>query len=385
VSILGGLSPAPRIFRGAPYAAGKRRRRALRAGPPSRYRLHVLASTTVGRILCSLAEGYGLSLDDVLERYGVSRRLLDDPDALVPGQLDMDLFDELSARAGEPALGIRLAMLPAPLTFDLVDYVGRNSPDLGSACRTLIRYQRLLFDNVAVEMHIEGQVARVVHNVPPGMRFSRHATEYTLGTMLVRARAFSGIDLNPLSVSLRDPPPADDGPYRQLFRVDVAFGQPRTEAVVDRAILSYPNLAADPALYAILERCASERVAKLESCSSLLDEVRREVGRLLRGEVPLAAQVARRLGMSARNLHRRLHDEGCTYQQVVDEVRLAMADAYLADRRIKAVEVGFLLGFSDPSAFYRAFRRWTGKTPVEYRESGMTSTGAAGVGATRAG
>src|SRR6202020_1204260 len=115
--------------------------------------------------------------------------------------------------------------------------------------------------------------------------------------------------------------------YRQLFRVDVAFGQPRTEVVVDRAILSYANLEADPSLYAILERCARERVAELGSCWPLLDEVRREVSRLLRGEVPLAAQVARRLGMSARNLHRRLRDEGRTYQQVVDEVRLAMADA----------------------------------------------------------
>jgi AraC-like DNA-binding protein len=327
----------------------------------------VLASTTVGRILCSLAEAYGVSLDDVLERHGVDHRVLADPDAVVPGQLDMDLFDELAARAREPALGIRLAMLPTPLNFDLVDYVGRNSPDLGSACRNMIRYQRLLFDSVAMELHVEGQVARVVHNGSPGMRFSRHATEYALGTLVVRARAFSGIDWNPLSVSLRDPPPADDSPYRKLFRAEVSFGQPRAEVVVDRAVLSYPNVAADPSLYAILERCARERVAKLESCSGLLDEVRLEMSRLLRGEVPLAAQVARRLGMSARNLHRRLRDEGRTYQQLVDEVRMAMADAYLADRRINAVDVGFLLGFSDASAFYRAFRRWTGKTPAEYR------------------
>ena len=96
--------------------------------------------------------------------------------------------------------------------------------------------------------------------------------------------------------------------------------------------------------------------------------------RLLRGDVPLCADVARRLGMSARNLHRHLHREGHTYRQLVDEVRLSMAETYLADRRIKAVEVGFLLGFSDASSFYRAFRRWTGKTPIEYRASGTTPT-----------
>lgn len=325
----------------------------------------------MARVLCSVAEAYGVSVDDVLERYGVSRGLLDDPDARVPGQLDMDLFDELSARAGEPALGVLLAARPAPFTFDLLDYVTRNSPDLGSAFRNMLRYHRLLTDRSVLELRIDGQVARIVHNAPSELRFSRHATEYTLGILVVRGRAYSGVDWKPLSVSLPDPAPADGGPYRELFRADVAFGQPRAEIVINRAVLSYENNKADPSLYAILERCARERVAALATCASFIDEVHREVGRLLRGEVPLAAQVARRLGMSVRNLHRRLRAEGRTYQQVVDEVRLAMAGAYLADYRIKAVEVGFLLGFSDPSAFYRAFRRWTGRTPLEYRASGM--------------
>ncbi|MFO0762019.1 MAG: AraC family transcriptional regulator [Byssovorax sp.] len=325
----------------------------------------------MARVLCSVADAYGISLDDVLSRYGVGRGLLDDADARVPGQLDMDLFDELAARVGEPALGIRMALFQAPLSFDLIDYVARNSPDLASAYRNILRYHRLLTENVALELRVEGQIAIIGYDPPKSLRFSRHATEYTLGTLVVRGRALSGIDWSPLSVSLHDPPPADDSPYRKLFRCDVAFGQPRSEMVLDRAILSHKILDADPSLYAILERCARERVAALDACSTFLDEVRREVGRLLRGEVPLAADVARRLGMSARNLHRRLRDEGRTYQQVVDEVRLAMAGGYLADPRIKAVEVGFLLGFSDPSAFYRAFRRWTGKTPIEYRASSL--------------
>ncbi len=327
------------------------------------------ASTTVSRILCSVAGAYGVSLDDVLARHGVERSLLDDLDGRVPGQLDMDLFDELAARAGEPALGIRMAMLPSPLSFDLADYVARNSPDLGSGYRNLLRYQRLLFDNFTVELRVDGNVARLIHNISPSLRFSRHATECMLGTLVMRGRALSGIDWAPLSVSLRDPTPIDDGPYRQLFRAAVSFGQPLSEVLVDRAILSYPNVKADPALYAILEREASERVAKLESQSSFLDDVRGEVSRLLRGAAPIASDVAGRLGMSVRNLHHRLRREGRTYQQIVDEVRLAMASAYLADRRVKAVEVGFLIGFSDASAFYHAFRRWTGMTPIEYRES----------------
>ncbi len=260
----------------------------------------------MSRILCAIAGVYGISLDDVLARYGVGRADLDDLDAHVPGQLDMDLFDELSARAGEPALGIRMAMMQSSPSFDLADYVARNSPDLGSGYRALMRYQRLLFDHATLDLRIEGRVATLVHNAPPGMRFSRHATDCMLGTLVVRGRALSGVDWAPLLVSLRDPSPVDEAPYRQLCRAEVSFAQPRTEVRVDRAILSYPNVKADPALYAVLERDAAERVARLASCSRFADEVRDVVSRLLRGTVPSAEDVARRLGMSARHLHRRL-------------------------------------------------------------------------------
>jgi AraC-like DNA-binding protein len=325
------------------------------------------SASTISRVLLMLANAFGVSLDDVLARHGVDKQLLDDQDARVPGQLDMDLFDALAERTNEPALGVKIALLPRPPSFDLADYAARNSPDLGSGYRCLLRHQRLLFDHPPLELKVDDQVARLIHHAPPLSRVSRHATECLLGMMLVHGRALTGVDWAPLSVSLRDPAPPDDAPYRRLFRVAVEFAQPVTEIVFDRSVLAYANQAADPALYAVLEHHAAERVQKLASENSFLDEARREIGRLMRGSVPRAADVARRLGMSTRTLHHRLRGHQRTYQQLIDDVRLAMASAYLADARVKCVEVAFMLGFSDASAFYRAFRRWTGKTPIEYR------------------
>jgi AraC-like DNA-binding protein len=88
----------------------------------------------------------------------------------------------------------------------------------------------------------------------------------------------------------------------------------------------------------------------------------------MRGDAPTAETVARQMGMSLRSFLRRLHGEGVTYQDVLDGVRRDLAEALLRDGGIKLTELAFLLGFSEVSAFYRAFRRWTGSTPGEYRQ-----------------
>jgi len=309
---------------------------------------------------------FAVSLDDVLAEWGVAPADLDDVEGRVPAQLEMDLFDRLAERAGEPALGIKLASIPTA-TFDVVDYVAMHSPDLGSAYANVIRYQRLLHDGVGWELVAGGDQARLIHHPTPGVRLSRHAIEASLGLFVSRGRALVGADWVPRAVALCTPPPADDGVYRALFRCPVEFAQPVTEVILDGELLRRPVRQADAALFRILERTAAERLARLKTTSDFVDEVRREIGRLLRGELPRVAEVARRLGCSQRTLHHRLRAEGCAFGQLVDEARLHVAMAFLDDPGVKMADIALLLGFSDASAFHRAFRRWTGTTPIEYR------------------
>jgi AraC-like DNA-binding protein len=133
------------------------------------------------------------------------------------------------------------------------------------------------------------------------------------------------------------------------------------------AELETPCVRADPALLAVLDRYAAERVERAPRSDSVADRGRAALAEELRAGEPSAATLAARLKMSVRTLNRSLGAEGTSYRRILDQLRRELAIHHLADDRLTIAEVAFLLGFSELSAFYRAFKRWTGRTPAELR------------------
>ena len=121
-------------------------------------------------------------------------------------------------------------------------------------------------------------------------------------------------------------------------------------------------------MLAVLDRYVADRLARSPSVSKPVDRVRTALLDELRAGEPTAAGVATRLKVSVRSLNRILSDEGTTYRELIDQVRQELVSHYLGDRRVSIGETAFLLGFSELSAFYRAFHRWTGQTPAEFRQ-----------------
>jgi AraC-like DNA-binding protein len=137
--------------------------------------------------------------------------------------------------------------------------------------------------------------------------------------------------------------------------------------VFDAALLEAPIVRADPALAAVLRRHAEDLLAALPDVTSAAALVRRHLGETLASQPPDVARAAKALGMSARSLQRKLEEEGTSFKAVVDEARRALAITHLRDERRSITDVAFLVGFSETSAFSRAFRRWTGKSPIDWR------------------
>jgi AraC-like DNA-binding protein len=137
-----------------------------------------------------------------------------------------------------------------------------------------------------------------------------------------------------------------------------------------RAMLERPVVKADPALSHLIERHAEALLAALPPpTQTAADRVRRILSSALRDGDATLAGAARKLKMSERSLQRRLADEGVTFDALLDEIRRDLALRYLADAKIAVAEVAYLLGYSEPSPFHRAFKRWTGRTPSEMRRS----------------
>jgi AraC-like DNA-binding protein len=171
----------------------------------------------------------------------------------------------------------------------------------------------------------------------------------------------------PLEVRFPHSAPDDISEHQQLFGCKLQFGWERTELVFAREFLNTPLVKADPALQAILEAQVVDLIRKLPKGEATTDAVRRHLASELGKGQPTLEQIAARLHMSSRTLRRHLDEEGTSFRQILSEVRRELASRHLSEGRLAIGEIAFLLGFSEPSAFHRAFKHWTGHAPHAYR------------------
>lgn len=194
----------------------------------------------------------------------------------------------------------------------------------------------------------------------------RYIDEFVLAEFMWAARIMTGIDWAPRAVHFAHPAPANPVEIHAFFGVPVQFASPTSKLVIGHKVLELPLVKADHELSTFLERHAEALLDKVVAEEPLLDAVRRTIARLLGEKETTIEAVATALATSERTLRRRLEDAGTSFRELLDEVRCEWAKRELVERRRSRDEIAERLGFSDPSAFHRAFRRWTGKTPMHY-------------------
>ena len=204
--------------------------------------------------------------------------------------------------------------------------------------------------------------------MPGSPAVSRPYAEYTFAACYLRTRHAVG-DFDPIRVEFTHSRPDDTSEHERIFRAPVHFECERLQLVFSRAVWEQPNnTKPNPDLCAVLEEHAKSLLADLPS-AGLVGEARETTMAQRRGGTPTLEHVAQQLGMSGRTLQRRLKQEGTTFAKLLDDLRSGMARAYLADSQISLCEVSYLLGFSEQSAFNRAFKRWMGLTPLQFRQT----------------
>lgn len=156
--------------------------------------------------------------------------------------------------------------------------------------------------------------------------------------------------------------------FEAFFDCDVRFGADQTEIALQRTVLNEPNRLGDRGVSDFLTQHLDQEMARLTPQSPLAEEVVRHVSNSLSDGVPLAIDIARRMGMSERTLYRRLADESLSYRDVVQNAQSALARELLSQTKCSISEIAFLTGFSEQSTFSRAFKRWMGEAPARYRQ-----------------
>ena len=230
------------------------------------------------------------------------------------------------------------------------------------------RYKRAWGGFAAFDLHEEPRRARLVFEHQRSTRLGAAlAAEASVALTVAFAREMLEGDPGVTEVRFEHARPTSPEPFERAFAAPVRFETERTEIVLDASALDR-RLPRVPVLIAdYIVRQADAIVARMPSTSPTVQDVRRLLARELQGGDPSLPRVARSLSLSERTLRRRLTAEGASFEGLLGEVRREAAEIALDDPRLSVGEIAFLLGFSEPGSFARAFKRWTGKSPSEHR------------------
>jgi AraC-like DNA-binding protein len=310
------------------------------------------------------AEASGLLL---LSELGVGLAAFGDPDTRLPRSAVMSTLERAVELTGDPALGIKAGQIIDPGDFDALEYAARSRPNLGEAIGVMDRYLRVMIDLVDVSLVEEGEFALWQWRPADGAILPPAANDYVIASALTFSHRNTSSSPPPVAVRLMHSRTSYAAECEGAFGAPVTFGAPANTIVMQRSRLEAPMIQANPAVAQAFQLQVERIVDKLRVRDGLVGRVREGLAAELRAGPASMTQTARRLGMGTATLRRRLEDEETTFRTIVDDLRRELAERHLAEASPTVSEIAFLLGFSDVRAFAKAFRRWTGRAPSEYR------------------
>jgi AraC-like DNA-binding protein len=323
--------------------------------------------------LVSYLTAIGVDTSSVLAAAG----LHPNPQAPVPERISRSAWlaahHEAVRVTRDPLLALHVsAWLPFG-SLDVLDYLLVRSTTVGEGMVRSIRYTPILHEGVGGRLEVIGNHAHFSHwLLTPDPEASRFSAEFAIGVLFVRLARIAGVDLQLAEIRFAHPSYGAEAAFRQFFGCPVYFGAGRDEVIFPAHILETKIPGGDAMLCAILERQAESMRAQFVASESVAEQVRRILREELDGGDSSLDQVAHRLATTPRTLQRRLQDENTSHQLILRQAQYEVAMQLLHNRSVPIGAISYKLGFSEPSAFHRAFRRWTGTTPAEVRRSRAT-------------
>lgn len=336
----------------------------------------VLSAAATG--LVDFIQHKGGDPDRILGRAGL------DPEQLLNPTLSLNLgqycavFEEAALQTRDDNFGLRYGCQFKPDGLGMLGYVGMCSATLGEALRNVVKMFPIHQQGSLLCLEEQGEWCRLDYQVQYGAIFrKRQDAELSLGMFSNLMRVALGQKWAPDRVHFEHPQPEAWHEHCKAFDAPVFFDQPRNTLVFRRSLLGQPMPGRDPRLLAIvlesmnlLARAGSDRLDNPGTHTGIVHDVQAQIRQQLANGEPNLEQVCDQLQLTSWTLQRRLGDNGLTFTQLVDVVRRELARQYLSQANLPISELALLLGYSEASAFSRAFRRWYGVSPRQWRVAG---------------
>lgn len=323
------------------------------------------------------AEGFFKRFGDILGPYlpsvGISPDVLEKPSILVEIPQFAELIEVAAKGRGEECLGLHIGERLHPQDLGVLGYAITHAATVKHLLKTYVRYFGTYALGVDVNLVVNGSRASWSYQLP-GVISYRQGAELALAFVHTVIQSSVCDEWKLLEVQFEHGKPKDVSEHLRIFNAPVLFRQQANSLVFDKALLNRKLKETDLRLFAVLQRHLDSVLLERSEEQDLLAQVRKIIVKSISTHVPEAAEVAEALGMPAWTFRRRLQAKGLTYSQLLADIRLYLAQTYLKNAHIPIAEVAFLLGYSEVSAFGRAFRRWSGMSPAEYRKAHLSGS-----------
>lgn len=297
--------------------------------------------------------------------------LMQESERITGEQLQAFLVNLIIA-TDDPLFGLKSGAFVEPSSYSVLGYITMTCGTLEQVLERIQPYEKLVGDMGVTSIdYSPQQLAINWHCAYTFADVREQMVDNVFASWLAYARWLSGQELGPTAVHLQraEPSAVLIQHYQQVFACPVLFSQPSNSLILPREYLHIPLRQPDQSLLQTLELHAAGQVSALGDAHHFRIQVKDIIRILLAKGITRKDMVAGQLNMSERTLQRKLQQEQTSYQKLLDEARLSLAQQYLIETQLAVDDIAMQLGFSETRSFFRSFKRWTGKTPNVYRES----------------
>lgn len=305
-----------------------------------------------------------------LESVGLDPDAPIDPKVMVAAADYYEFFERLTrADPNGQTLPLRVGATMRCADYGAFGLAWKSATHLGGSCERAARYARVLTsvttyevrdadEGVYLYLHRDGDRSTL------GLRLSNEAS---IASIAAISQEVSTSTFQPLAIYFKHAAPGPTAAHERHFGCPVHFGMEKDALLIAHDAMRAPNRVGDPSIVKFFDMHLEEELSKFDDDASLERRVRMQISQSLSQGIPTVSSIANFLGMSGRTLQRRLADRGYSFQALVDESRRQLAERLLQETDYPLAEIAFLTGFSEQSAFNRAFKRWAGQTPRSFR------------------
>ncbi len=312
-------------------------------------------------------ESYGCDGRALFAQVGLDPDKLHDPNARYPFTSLTRLWKLAAAATQDPCFGLTAAGFWHPTTFHALGYSWMASHSLEDALMRMTRYSGIVSD--AARLSLTESAEGFEFTLRPRFEpLADEAADAAMSIILGMCRTSRGSTFNPLRVTMQRDTPAVVDAFSQVFRAPIQFSAPENMMVFGKTDLTAPLPTANAELARANDRIITNYLARFTHGSTKIRVEAKLLDQLSSGHATQES-IAEALAMSPRTLQRNLKQEGTSYKQLLEETRRELASQYIKEARLSVNEITFMLGFSEPANFSRAFKRWMGVSPSEYRLS----------------